>query len=234
MTISRRAAARALEAHAPPGFIPELDEMEWLGIENDGMDCQAVVVAADIRESTSLMKEAADPTNFSRALHEFTTGGQEDARSTNGWFDKFTGDGFIVYWPDLNGKAIEPRLREALEFCHRTQRRFPRVFKRFEQNSRNLSAGAGLALGLDSGACRLAVVGTDLTIIGATVVGAVRMVSSARAGDLLANVLPGEALERGFLEVRGMRVDRRVVETKDFPRGQVAFRIELPKRAPPL
>jgi class 3 adenylate cyclase len=202
--------------------------MDWRGLENDGMDCEAVVVAADIRESTSLMKESVDPTGFARALHEFTTGARADADATEGWFDKFTGDGFIVYWPNLHGKAIEPRVRQALEFCERTERRFPAIFARFEQNSRNLTAGAGLALGLDSGSCRLAVVGTELTIIGTPIVGAVRMVSAARAGELLVNVLVGEALARGFLSWPGLSVARRSVETKDYPRGQVVFSVAFP------
>jgi class 3 adenylate cyclase len=233
MTFSRRAVVKAVEAHAPPGFVPSFSDDEWVALENDGLDCGAFVAVADIRESTSLMKEAIDPTGFARALHEFTMGARDEARATNGWFDKFTGDGFLVYWPNLWDRAEETRAREALEFCRRTQARFPEVMARFRQNTQNLPAAAGLSLGLDSGTCRMAMVGTDLTVLGTPVVGAVRMVSAAQSGQLLVNVHFGEALTRGFLTWPGLRATRTIVETKEYKEGQEAYSVEIPppKRA---
>ncbi len=228
MTFDRKVVVRALQQHAPPGFAPTFDDMEWRALENDGLDCEAFVVCADIRDSTSLMKEALDPTGFARALHDFTSGARDEAAATNGWFDKFTGDGFLVYWPDFGNVAQETRAREALEFCRRVEARFPPVMARFRQNSQNLSARVGLALGLDSGSCRVAMVGTDLTVLGSPVVGAVRLVGAARSGELLVNVHLGEALTRGFLTYPGLKVRRTVVETKEYKEGQEAYLVDLP------
>lgn len=201
--------------------------MQWRALENDGLDCEAFVVVTDLRESTSLMKEAIDLTGFARALHEFTANAHRDAWATRGWFDKFTGDGFIAYWPDLERAAQETRAREALEFCRRTQRRFPATMSRFRQNSQNLPVRAGLGLGLDSGSCRLAMVGGDLTVVGTPVVGAVRMVSAASAGQLLVNVHLGEALTRDFVELPGLRVSRTLAKTKEYEDGQEAYLVDL-------
>jgi class 3 adenylate cyclase len=227
MTFSRSKVVATLKAHAPPRFRPRFDDDQWRALENDGWDDGAFVVVADVRESTSLMKEAIDPTGYARALHEFATGARADARSTGGWFDKFTGDGFIVYWPKLGTNADGPRAEAALMFCKRTQQRFPAIMTRFRQHVQNLSAGAGLSLGLDSGDCRLTMVGDDLTVLGAPVVGAVRMVSAAKAGELLVNVHLGEALTRGFVDRPKLRVKRTLVQTKDFPNGQEAYLVEF-------
>jgi class 3 adenylate cyclase len=228
VAFSRRTVTSALKSHGPPGFTPKFSEVEWDRLQTDGLDCKAFVVVADIRESTSLMKEALDPTGFARALHEFTSGARAEAWATKGWFDKFTGDGFLVFWPDFGGIAQETRARAALEFCQRIQRRFPEVMERFRQNSQNLPAGAGLALGLDSGSCRVAMVGNDLTLLGTPVVGAVRMVNAARSGQILVNVHLGEALTREFLTWPGLKVTRTVVETKEYREGQEAYIVELP------
>lgn len=223
MTFSRGKVVAAIKAHAPPRFRPQFNDDQWRALENDGWDDGAFIVVADVRDSTSLMKEAIDPTGYARALHEFAAGARDDARSTGGWFDKFTGDGFVVYWPRLGSIAEGPRAEAALEFCKRTQQRFPEIMGRFRQHVQNLSAGAGLALGLDSGNCRLAMVGDDLTVLGAPVVGAVRMVAAAKSGELLVNVHLGEALTRGFVEHPRLRVKQTFVQTKEYPNGQEAY-----------
>jgi len=231
MAFSRRAVAGAIRLHAPPGFRSSWRESAWRDLQTDGLECGAFVVAADVRESTSLMKEAANPVGFARALHEFATAARENAHDTIGWFDKFSGDGFIVYCPEFLGEAAETRASQALEFARRTQASFPAVMERFRQNCQNLPAGAGLALGLDSGDCQLAIVGTELTIIGSPVVGAVRMVAAASEGQVLTNVHLGEALTRGFVTSPRLKTRRTVVRTKEYPEGQEAYLVEFSARS---
>lgn len=234
MTLDRRTVSRAVLRHAPPGFAPTYTEMEWRALENDGLDTMAYVVTADIRQSTTLMKESLDPTGYARAVDEFVRRGRETAHHTNGWFDKFTGDGFIAYWPYRQGEAWGVPASDSLEFVARTMEQFPETFERLRRNVQNLPSGSGLSVGLDAGPLRQVWIGDDLTVVGAPVVGAIRMVSVARAGEAIANVFPGEFFARapetwkgGSLEVA--RVQR---ATKDFRGGQEEYILRFRRSAP--
>ena len=108
-----------------------------------------------------------------------------------GWFDKFTGDGFLAYWIcDDEADLMACASAAALPGCAYVLHQFhSHLLDRFRRNSRNLPDEAGLAIGIDAGPTYVVDMGGDYTIVGPAVVGAVRMVSAATTpGDVLCNV----------------------------------------------
>jgi len=186
---------------------------------------EAIVVVGDLRMSTLVLKEAVQPSVFARFIVGFTEAVRALANSSGGWFDKFTGDGFIAFW-------IPPRERPAdigtiPDFCRTALSAADSLLANLRRNSRNFPAGTGLSIGIDAGPCELVRVGELLTIVGSPIVGATRMVEGALAHQTILNVYLGSALERdtATLEAAGIRLDRKVVRTKEYPNGQEAFEL---------
>jgi len=59
---------------------------------------KAVVAAFDIRESTTFMLHLEDFDAYASQLAEFMAYIRYMVTKDEGWFDKFTGDGAIVFW----------------------------------------------------------------------------------------------------------------------------------------
>ena len=72
-------------------------------------------MAADIRESTTLMKESVKFERFATIMDKFVSSVRLGIRRSGGWFDKFTGDGFICYW--LIEKEFAETMDMVLDFC---------------------------------------------------------------------------------------------------------------------
>jgi class 3 adenylate cyclase len=235
-----------LKAHAPPDWEKRFRRDDLLDAIIDGEPLQMFVMAADIRESTMLMKEAVRFERFAFIMDKFVTAVRRGIGSPGGWFDKFTGDGFLAYW--VVQTAPEDEYDEAfvqaagnivhtaqslIDFFHR------RVLEDFRNNSRNLSGGVGLSMGLDAGPGYLVQIGGELTVVGPPVVGAVRMVNAAiRPREIMANIFLGERLraeQNGVYAGLGVTVTREHRPTKEYPRGQevyaLTFEHETPDRA---
>lgn len=192
-----------------------------------------VVLSADIRKSTFAMKEAIDPLWFARTISLFVNFAEECVKGEQGWFDKFTGDGFLGYWLLKETSHIE---RDVLKAVRKAvgvsdvlmQLFYDDVVPMLRQNSQNMRGDIGLSIGIDAGPAYVAEVGGDVTIVGEPVVGAVRMVSAAGAWECLANVFVGERLyeRRGREEaIRGVRRECR--PTKEYQEAEV-YRLVLP------
>src|SRR5438128_8503071 len=94
----RSRTARLLKAHAPPDWEQRFRKDELLDSVIDGEPIQMFVVAADIRESTTLMKESVKFERFALIMDKFVSSVRSGIRRSGRWFDKFTGDGFLAYW----------------------------------------------------------------------------------------------------------------------------------------
>ena len=139
------------------------------------------VVVGDIRGSSMLMREAVSSREYAAISTSFAEIVSTMAQNTNGWFDKFTGDGFIAYW--IYGTKTSRFLGNVVTFCRDLHATFEKsVLARHRRNARNLPAHVGLALGIDTGKCAMEVVCGDFTMIGHPVVGAVRMANAAKRG----------------------------------------------------
>lgn len=240
----RDRVAALLEAHAPPDWQERFDREALLDAILDGEPIQMFVMAADIRSSTILMKEAVRFERFAFIMDKFVTAVRRGIRRSGGWFDKFTGDGFLAYWIVQSGPDdayhehfvqaagnISHTAHSLVDFFHRL------VMEDFRSNSRNLPDGVGLSMGLDAGPGYLVQIGGELTVVGSPVVGAVRMVTAAEApGEIVANVFLGERLreeQEGIYEELGVTVTREYRPTKEYPMGQEVYSLTFDARGEP-
>jgi class 3 adenylate cyclase len=236
----RARIAGLLHGHAPTDWQERFPRDALLDAVIDTTPLQMFVMAADIRESTTLMKEAVRFERFARTMDKFVSAVRSGIGAPGGWFDKFTGDGFLAYWivrsPD---RRYDERFVEAagnmvhsahtlVDFFHRL------VLEDFRGNSRNVPDGVGLSMGLDAGPGYLVQIGGELTVVGPPVVGAVRMVTAAtEPREIIANVFLGERLlaeQEGVYAGLGVRVAREHRPTKEYPRGQEVYVLTFPER----
>jgi class 3 adenylate cyclase len=230
----RERIAGLLANHAPPDWEERFEREPLLDAIIDTTPLQMFVMAADIRESTLLMKEAVHFEQFAKIMDKFVSAVRSGIGTPGGWFDKFTGDGFLAYWIVQSSSRDEYQrvfveaagnlahtAHQLIELFHR------RVLEDFRRNSRNLSDGVGLAIGLDAGPGFLVEIAGELTLVGPPVVGAVRMVSAAsRPQEIFANVYLGEHLhdeQDGIYEALGMQATRESRPTKEYPKGQEVY-----------
>jgi len=230
----RELASTLLASHAPPDWERRFRREELLDAVIDGEPIQMFVLAADIRESTMLMKEAIRFERFAIVMDKFVSAVRRGIQGSGGWFDKFTGDGFLAYWIMQTGTAEEVErdfvqtAGNLVHTAHSLVKLFhARVLDDFRTNSRNLSSGVGLSIGLDAGPGYVVKIADELTIVGPPVVGAVRMVTAASSPrEIVANVYLGERLhdeQEGAFEPLGMAVTREFRATKEYPRGQEVY-----------
>jgi class 3 adenylate cyclase len=226
--------AEQVTAHAPPDWHERFDAPALMGAIDRGEPIQMFVMAADIRGSTMLMKEAIRIDRFAFVMDKFVTTVRQGIGHYGGWFDKFTGDGFLAYWVVQAGpdEVHDERFVEAVGNMVHTAKTLidlfhSKVLEDFRSNSRNLSGTVGLSMGLDAGPGYLVQIAGELTVVGPPVVGAVRMVTAASdAGEIVANVFLGERLleeQDGVYEELGVVVSREHRPTKEYPQGQEVY-----------
>ncbi len=218
-----------LTRHGPPGARGSLGRaaIEDL-LTNRSTSVEASVVVGDLRLSTIVLREAVQTTLFARFIIGFTEAVRSLANASGGWFDKFTGDGFIAYWITPPGEPAA--LRDVPEFCQALLPAAGNLVTNLRKTSRNFPVGVGLSLGADAGPCELVRVGEALTLVGGPIVGATRMVAGAKSGQTLLNVYLGEqiAAERTWLADSGIQLERTSVNTKEYPQGQEAYELRFP------
>ena len=234
---------RLIEDHAPPNWRSRFDTERLVEAIARTEPIQMFVMAADIRASTMLMKEAIRLERFASVMDKFVTTVRQGIGHDGGWFDKFTGDGFLAYWivqahPD---DVYDERFVEAAGNMVHTAKVLVELFQRrvledFRSNSRNLPANAGLSIGLDAGLGCLVEIAGELTIVGPPVVGAVRMVATAPGpAEIVANVFLGDRLREeqgGVYAALGVSVARERRATKEYPNGQEVYALSFDD-APP-
>jgi class 3 adenylate cyclase len=216
-----------LSRHAPDRVRDQLDDAARRSLVTLGSaSVNAVAIVGDLRLSSLLLREAVAPSLYARFVVAFTEAVRALSADYDGWFDKFTGDGFLAFWLYSEGRPLPA---EALsDFCLSVLSASGHLVTNLRRNSRNFPVGVGLGLGLDAGPCELVRIGDAITVVGSPVVGATRMATGARAGETIVNVHLGDLLSQDArpLEARGMALERTVVKTKEYPEGQEAFRLE--------
>ncbi len=240
---ARDRVARLLEPHAPADWEKQFRKGDLLDSIVAGEPITMFVMAADIRESTTLMKEAIKFERFAHVMDKFVSSVRQGITRSGGWFDKFTGDGFLAYWlvQSASKEEYDQNFVQAAGNIAHTAHTLIDLFHRkvlddFRSNSRNLSAGVGLSMGLDAGPGYLVEIARELTIVGPPVVGAVRMVTAAHTrGEIIANVYLGEHLlneQDGVYEALGVNVTKEYRPTKEYPKGQEVYALTFERTEP--
>lgn len=197
---------------------------------------EAIVLTADIRRSASILKESIDIPQYAHMLDDFVGEFRTVLSYHGGWFDKFTGDGFICYW--LVESNFVEIMDTVLDFSCAVMDNFRTYYyPTFVSNMRNVPSGIGLSIGVDAGPCHLLSIAGDLTIVGSPIVGSVRMNDACQPYQLLLNAYPGTRLLEGMRNKPGKlsadltyRVAPKIIATKEYPRGQESFAVEFLKK----
>lgn len=228
---------RELSRHAPRnrcdgGFYAISDKVREAILKRTPL--KVVVVTADIRRSTRIMLNSIDLLEYADIIDDFVSDFRTVLSHHQGWFDKFTGDGFICYW--LAEEDHAQHCATVLSFSATVMQ----IFRKFYMPalSSNLSlqpAGVGLSIGIDVGECFVTRIAGDLTVLGYPVVGSVRMSDAARRPYQV--LLHGDAVRHMSEQVRtgaGKLGDDMTyvanpttVRTKDHPGGVAVAEIRF-------
>jgi class 3 adenylate cyclase len=215
-----------LARHGPLEARAQLGEEAMEHLRSEGSTpIEADVVVGDLRMSAIVLREAVKTSLYARFIIGFTEAVRSLANGSGGWFDKFTGDGFVAYW--IRPQGQDPALTDVPEFCRAVLPAADSLISNLRRNSRNFPVGVGLSLGADSGPCELVLVGGALTLVGSPIVGATRMVAGAAAHQTLLNVYLGERMDRDRRRFAdsGIQVERTSILTKEYPLGQEAYEL---------
>ena len=202
---------------------------------------ETIVLTADIRRSAGILKESIDVLQYASVLDDFVGEFRTVLSYHGGWFDKFTGDGFICYW--LVEKTFAEHLDTVLHFSASVMEHFRTYYyPAFVANMRNVPSGIGLSVGVDAGPCHITPIAGDLTIVGSPIVGSVRMNSAAAEPyQMVLNAYAGSRLTEGQSTRSGKLSEDLAYKatvghicTKEYPSGQEAYTVEFLKKGKKL
>lgn len=150
-----------------------------------------IAVVGDIRRSQDLMTYAQDPRNFSERMVQFITTTRELIEKRAGFFDKFTGDGFLVYFNEAVCKAADLNYIDCfLNFLREEANFAAPVFQDWSRSIRKRPpTEIGLAIGADIGKVSFEDIHNHLVAVGDAIVWASRMASIASSNEIIVNNL---------------------------------------------
>ncbi|MGH7550436.1 MAG: hypothetical protein ACREK3_06730 [Gemmatimonadota bacterium] len=226
-----RPADKGLTGHAPPGpgWLSSRDGRRVRRSIREAKSLDLLILAADIRRSTILMKETVDAYKYASILGDFIEKARQEIWQHGGLFDKFTGDGLLAFWT-YAPSGRDAVIRKALNATQDILVLFHDVtLPQFLRESSAFPGGLGISVGLDIGSATLVSMADQLTVVGPPVVGAVRMVNTGDSPwETVANVHLGAHLEtlvaRG--DLRGVTVTSDWRTTKEYEE-QLAYVVEF-------
>jgi len=173
---------------------------------------ETIVVIGDIRRSQDLMMYSVDPRDFSERMVEFITQTRQLIEKYGGFFDKFTGDGFVAYFSETICKTSKAsHIESFLSFVYEEQVFSRQHFKAWSSSLRKLpEESIGLAIGADLGKVEFTDLDHHLVSVGQSIVWAARMEAVAKAGEVIINNLLYGALS----DLDGLHFENRLGTTK--------------------
>lgn len=158
---------------------------------------ETIVVLADIRRSQDLMTYSRDPGDFSDRMMEFVKVTRVLTERQYGVFDKFTGDGFLVYFNEAVCSAAGEDFVDCFFWFMETYRYFARKhFAEWTAEIRKAPAEPiGVGIGADIGTVNFVDLDGHLVAVGDPIVWSSRLSSVASAGEILVNNLLKSRLE---------------------------------------
>ena len=158
-------------------------------------ECNAFIMAIDIRRSTELMLKARTPEAFVAFIKGLCSSLMDIITESYGVVDKFTGDGVLAFFPDFySGSDAGYHVVSAADRCHAS---FSDHYKRSRKSFSSVLTDVGLGIGIDYGSVHLVQIAPGLTVVGAPVVYACRL-SGAPAGMTLVNQPAFEVISDTF------------------------------------
>ncbi|HEX4918358.1 MAG TPA: hypothetical protein VFV43_10705 [Limnobacter sp.] len=218
-----------LKPHAP--FSCAEDELRLQSLSSQveaKQPFELLVMALDIRKSTMLMKEAKRFDLYASAVGGYIEYSEKLVRANDGWFDKFTGDGFLAFWL-VEENSQQRVIEQVLGLCRQLIDRFDNhVIDALRSNSRNMPSGVGVGVGMDIGSGHLELFAKDIAVLGSPVVGAVRMEHlCTKPGDVYCNVSLGQLLRHAQMTFgHNILLHPTHLETKEYPDGQEAYKLQ--------
>jgi hypothetical protein len=216
--------------HAPPQWKEKYGQAR--GLASPSL-VPLVVLAVGIRSITIIQREAIRFPRYATTVSYFLGWARDTIFGADGWFDRFTGQGFLAYWIPRPGETLRERSQEAFGELARAFQTAAVLVKTFDsevlpllqRNSANFPPSPGLALGLDVGTGYLVSIAGALSVVGLPVVGAVRMMQASETpGELVAGISL-----RGFIEnaagdiLPGVITERTARNTKEYPNGEICY-----------
>jgi class 3 adenylate cyclase len=152
---------------------------------------QTIAVIGDIRRSQDLMTYAPDAKSFSERMVHFITTTRQLVEKHTGFFDKFTGDGFIAYFNEAVCKIAAKDYIECFMGFIKDEKEFSvPFFEEWERLIRKRPAKEiGLAIGADIGKIFFEDVHDHLVAVGDAIVWGARMASTAESNEIIVNNL---------------------------------------------
>ena len=240
-----RGYLEGLVQHAPSGWLDELPQMlSALNAVVHSVAVPVIVVAADITCSSSLIDHSEDFEYWGGQITEFFGAARDTVWKLNGFFDKFTGDGFLAYWPlfdtdkngypvsqDITADVLNRRFDEhVFETCDEVMWYFyehtlPNLANRTQRFTHNV----GLSIGVATGEAMLLQIAGDLTLVGPPVVLAVRLETAAERRTVLVDHRIGCALiDSATAASRDLQIEPMHVQTKDSLNTIASYKIAWP------
>ena len=215
---SKSAPEQKLRSMAPPAGWPNSWQARRVRkAARDKTVTEVIVLAADIRHSTDLMKEAVNQYVFAATLEAFVAASRECIWRNRGWYANFTGDGFLAFWP-VTDPTHTQAVRRALTAVSELFEEFEVTHvPQFASNAWQFREDTGLCVGLDHGDVAIVEVGAEATIVGRSVVGATRLVAAGFEWEVLANNHLGGYLANQAANgaLPGVDLQKVIVPTKD-------------------
>jgi class 3 adenylate cyclase len=202
-----------------------------------GEPVNAVVMAADIRESTTLLRGAPTLRDFAVAVREMIDAAAELVRGEDGFFDKFLGDGFLAYWVssdygqemlELEGDRLGRHLLDAITLGLGMNDVFTSGLIELSRGIHGMGP-MGFSVGLEVGEVGFFRVAGEWTIMGMPVVTASRLASAKKnVGSTYIGEAARQLLDSGTSAAKlptSLHLEHDPVSTKD-PGGTLdAYRV---------
>jgi class 3 adenylate cyclase len=189
----------------------------------------SIIVVGDIRRSQDLMTYAMDEQDFSRRMVEFISTTRSVLNKHGGFFDKFTGDGFLGYFNesicDLYGSNYVDSfinfIHEFTTFCNAHFREWVKFVRKLPGQP------VGLAVGADLGRVSFQSLHYHVVAVSESIVWASRMASAAKAEEVLVNNL----LYQTLCQRDNLVFEARAANTKSGESFQ-AWKLAIKEMAP--
>jgi class 3 adenylate cyclase len=150
---------------------------------NDTKDI--LVLSIDIRRSTFYLENSLDSARFAKLIGQINRMIIERVNKYYGIIDKFTGDGFLVFF--TNSYSGKDYFKLALLCSCELIREVVNIFLSKEENFIKFPFENGIGIGIDVGDAEILTVGNDVTYIGRCVVNSCRICEKSFNQILLNN-----------------------------------------------